>query len=54
MPYIPTINDWVPVIVAEARPWIGATVLFFTLLLTRFSGALDDKAKYQAVKIKAA
>ncbi|PKH03319.1 MFS sugar transporter [Psychromonas sp. MB-3u-54] len=45
-------------IVAQAglmnTPWIGALVVLFALLLTRFSGALDKKAEVQALKIKAA
>jgi len=31
-------------------PWIGAIVVLFALVLTRFSGALDKKAEYHALK----
>jgi len=41
-------------IVAEAglmnTPWIGAMVVLLALVLTRFSGALDNKAEYQTLK----
>jgi len=45
-------------IVAEAglmnTPWIGAIVVLLALVLTRFSGTLDKKAEYQALKKQAA
>jgi DHA1 family inner membrane transport protein len=35
-------------------PWIGAMVVLLALVLTRFSGASDKKAAYQALKMQAA
>lgn len=35
-------------------PWIGAIVVLLALVLTRFSGALDKKAEYQALNKQAA
>ncbi|MGB5445491.1 MAG: MFS transporter [Psychromonas sp.] len=35
-------------------PWIGAIVVLLALVLTRFSGALDKKAEYQALMMETA